>query len=109
MKVSLDECCPKPLKQALTGMDVYTVEMAGLKGVKNGSLLKAADGAYDVLITADKSLRYQQNLTNRKIAILELPFNSWRRLQSLMPEIQKALNSLSPAQYLEISVPLKIP
>jgi hypothetical protein len=109
MKVLLDECCPKPLKAALSGMDVSTVEMAGLKGVKNGALLAAADGVFDVLVTADKSLRYQQNLKNRKIAILELPFNSWRRLQSLLPAIQTAVSSIKPGQYLEVSVPPSSP
>lgn len=105
MKVLLDECCPGPLKDSLLGVDVSTVEMVGWKGIKNGKLVAAADGAYDVLVTADKSLRYQQNLKNRKIAILELPFNSWKRLQPIIPSIQVALNSIKPGQYLEISVP----
>jgi uncharacterized protein (DUF433 family) len=59
-EVLLDECCPAPLKRVLTGVDVFTVEMAGLKGMKNGELIKAADGTYDVLITADKNLRISE-------------------------------------------------
>jgi predicted nuclease of predicted toxin-antitoxin system len=102
MRVLLDECCPKPLKNALTGAEVFTVEMAGIKGVKNGELVKHADNNFDVLITADKNLRYQQQLANHKVAIIELPFNSWKRVQSIVPQIQNALTNIRPGQYVEI-------
>jgi hypothetical protein len=103
MKVLLDECCPKPLKNALTGGEFFTVEMAGFKGKKNGELIAAAEGQFDVLITADKNLRYQQQLKNRKLAIIELPFNSWKRLRSMIAPIQSALTAIQPGQYVEIS------
>lgn len=80
MKVLLDECCPQPLATLISGAQVFTVEATGMKGYKNGALVAAAEGQYDVLITADKNLRYQQNLAKRRIAIIELPFNSWKRL-----------------------------
>ena len=101
----LDECCPAPLKDAFTGIDVFTVETAGLKGTKNGDLLKAAEASFDVLITADKSLRYQQNLAGRKLAIVELPFNSWKRLQVMTREIETAIKSAHPGNYIEIRSP----
>lgn len=102
MKVLLDECCPKPLGKALSGAEFVTVEAANLKGIKNGELIRAADGVYDVLITADKNLRYQQNLSGRKVAIIELPFNSWKRLLRILPSIQTALNAVKPGEYVEI-------
>jgi hypothetical protein len=103
MKVLLDECCPRPLKNALSGGDIFTVEIAGLKGIKNGDLISAADGKFDVLITADKNLRYQQQLKNRKLAIIELPFNSWKRLRTMIAPIQNALNAIKSGEYVEIS------
>lgn len=102
MRVLLDECCPSPLASCLKDAEVYTVERAGLKGVKNGALVMAAEGAFSVVITADKNLRYQQDLRARKIAIVELPFNSWKRLRTLVPVIQAAIASIKPGQYLEI-------
>ena len=101
MRVLLDECCPRPLREVLSA-ECLTVDMAGLKGVENGNLIQAAEGKFDVLITADKNLRYQQNLVARRIAIIELPFNSWKRLRPIVPLIQSALAIIRPGQYLEI-------
>jgi hypothetical protein len=103
VNVLLDECSPRPLRGFLKNIELHTVEMAGFKGLKNGDLIRAADGRYDVLITADKNLRYQQNLSGRKIAIIELPFNSWKRLKNIVPKIQSALAIVQPGQYLEIT------
>jgi hypothetical protein len=83
----------------------FTVDMAKLKGLKNGELVKAAEASFDVLITADKSLRYQQNLARSRLGIIELPFNSWSRLNGMLPQIENALRSISPGQYLQISPP----
>ena len=102
MTILLDECCPKPLAKALSEFTITTTDQAGLKGFKNGDLIDAAEGSFDVVITADKNLRYQQNLKNRKIAILELPFNSWPRLRNLLPEIRRSLLDLKPGDYLEM-------
>lgn len=102
MRVLLDECTPRPLRKALVGHDVSTVEMANLKGVENGDLIQAAEGRFDALITADKNLRYQQNLTGRTIAIIELPFNSWPRLKPFVAGILDALKICTPGGYIEI-------
>lgn len=102
MKVLLDECCPNPLQKSLTGTEVLTVDMAGIKGLKNGELVNYAEKHFDVLITADKNFRYQQKLSGRKLAIIELPFNSWNRLQPILSRIQAALNSIKSGQYVEI-------
>ncbi len=60
MKVLLDECAPKYLKRVLTGHDVQTVQEIGWSGFENGDLLALAQTQFDVFITADKNLRYQQ-------------------------------------------------
>lgn len=103
MKVLLDECVPRPLRRFLTGHDLATIEQAGWKGVENGDLLQKAEAAFDAFITADKNLRYQQNLTSRRIAILELPTNDWLQLRPRVPEIQHALDSLKSGDYVALT------
>ena len=61
------------------------------------------DGTYDVFVTADKNLRYQQNLTRRRISIVEVPFNDSVKLLPLTPEIILAIEQSSPGSYIEIS------
>ncbi|MGZ8938730.1 MAG: DUF5615 family PIN-like protein [Limisphaerales bacterium] len=102
MKVLLDECCPAPIKKAIKGLEILTVEEAGLKGLANGTLLSAIEGKFAVLITADKNLRYQQNLTNRQVAIIELPTNSWLEIKALIPVLQATIARAQPGDYLII-------
>jgi len=72
MKVLIDECVPKVLKVELaaSGFDCTTVQEAGWSGKENGELLALADASFDVVVTIDRNLRYQQNLTGRRIALL---------------------------------------
>ena len=63
MKLLLDECAPRRLKNYFVGHDVSTIEQAGFKGLKHGNLLRAAEGKFEVLITVDKNIEYQQNTT----------------------------------------------
>ena len=60
MKILLDECTPAIVKKRLPHRDIHTVQEMGWSGVKNGELLKAAEGLFDVFITTDKNLRHQQ-------------------------------------------------
>ena len=106
MKVLLDECVPRPLRQMLSGHEVSTVQQTGWCGLANGDLLKKADGVFDVFITADKNLRYQQNLDGRKTAIIELPTPDWAVLQQMQSLLQSALSSIdSNHNYIEIPLP----
>ena len=73
--------------------------------MKNGRLLALIDGSYDVFITADKNLRYQQNLEGRKISIIEVPFNDSAKLLPLAPEILLAIEQSIPGSYIEIEPP----
>lgn len=72
MRLLLDECLPKQLKREFAGYVVVTVPEAGLAGLKNGALLARASGTFDVFITVDSNLRFQQNLANLGLAILVL-------------------------------------
>jgi hypothetical protein len=72
--------------------------------VKNGELLKLAEGVFDAFVTADQSLKYQQNLTGRRLAILGLSTNRWPRLKSKATEITTAIQALRPGDYVELPV-----
>lgn len=103
MKLLLDECVPRPLRKQLNGHDVATIEQAGLKGLENGDLLKAASTDFEVLVTVDKNIEYQQNPKNLPMAILILSANS-NRLQDLVSLIPKVLLALDNIKSGEIII-----
>ncbi len=103
MKLLLDECVPRPLRKQLKGHDVATIEQAGLKGLENGDLLKAASIDFEVLVTVDKNIEYQQNPKNLPMAILILSASS-NRLQDLVSLIPKALLALGNIKSGEIII-----
>ena len=103
--VILDENIPRKLGSRLHGRRVTTVPEQGWGGVKNGRLLALIDGSYDVFVTADKNLRYQQNLAGRKISIIEVPFNDSAKLLPLAPAILLAIEQSLPGSYIEIAPP----
>ena len=75
MKILLDESVPRLLKVRLPQLNISTAQEMGWAGIQNGELLRRAEELFDVFITADQNLRYQQQLTGRKLAILVLPSN----------------------------------
>ncbi|GAB3502665.1 hypothetical protein GCM10027341_30790 [Spirosoma knui] len=100
MKLLIDENLPKVLKQYLTEHDVYTVRDMGWQSKKNGELLKLMLAeSFDVLVTFDKNLRYQQNFAKYPIAVLVLNAfgNAFPFLEPLIPAMQKALSQPLPA------------
>ena len=99
MTIILDENLPQGLRRLLAPRPVTTVQQAGYGGMKNGQLLAALEGVFDILITADKNLRYQQNLTGRKLAIVELPTNRWPLLRPLQERIVEAVDRCQPSAY----------
>ena len=71
MRVLLDECLPRRLRSQFTGHDVHTVPEMGWAGKKNGELLALmATGGFEVLLTVDQNLRYQENLNDKRIGII---------------------------------------
>ncbi|MGH9817198.1 MAG: hypothetical protein ACRD6I_14080 [Candidatus Acidiferrales bacterium] len=79
---------------------VVTVQEAGWSGLRNGELLKRAEPQFNVFLTVDRNLRYQQNLLKNRIAILLVmaKFNNIRSLVPLVPEILKALGFIKPGE-----------
>src|ERR1035437_9044901 len=99
MRLLIDECVDERLRLLFPGYDCQTVRFAGLAGLKNGRLLKAAETAgFDVLITVDRHIPDQQNLTQRGIAVLILcgSTNRLRDLERLVPGAVSALRSITP-------------
>lgn len=105
-RVLLDHCVPRRVRQALAVCEVSTAYQQGWNELKNGALLEAAErAAFDVLVTADKNLRYQQRLTSRRIAVVELPTNTLPDLLPHFAAIADAVNRVQPGGYLELSFP----
>jgi predicted nuclease of predicted toxin-antitoxin system len=100
MKVLLDECVTRYLKRDFTEHEVLTVEDAGFKGLKNGRLLQAASGQYDVLVTVDQNLQYQQNLKTLAIAIIVLKAkrSTYPMLKLLMTQVLETLEKIKPGE-----------
>ena len=99
MKILFDENLPRPLKQFFPRDEVQTVQELGWAGIQNGELVNKADLIFDVLVLADKNLRYQQDLANRHIALVELPTNRWPLLKVMAPRIVDAVHSAKPQSY----------
>jgi hypothetical protein len=78
----------------------------GWSELSNGELLDAAEsGGFEVLVTTDRNLKYQQNLTARKIAIFVLTTPTWPRIQRALPEVVDAINNIVPGGYVEVAIP----
>jgi hypothetical protein len=106
MRILFDQGTPIPLRRALAGHEVATVHEVGWANLANGELLQQAETHYDLLITTDQNLRYQQNLAGRQLAILVLPTTSWPRLLPHAQAIAAAALALSRGEYLEFTLPI---
>jgi predicted nuclease of predicted toxin-antitoxin system len=97
VKVLLDECLPQKLRHHLQDHDVATVGYMGWSGITNGKLLAAAEAAgFDVLLTSDKGLGYQNNLAGRPIGVVALLAVSWNIIKYHLPAMQKAVVESAP-------------
>lgn len=106
MRIVLDENLPRPLVRIFgPGHQVATVQDLGLAGTANGALLAQLEGKHDVFVTADKNLRYQQNLAGRSLAIVELSTNRLPILRTMTAEIASAVTSAPPGSYLQVVPP----
>lgn len=106
MKVLIDECLPRGLKRLISGYECFTVREMGWSGRKNGELLSLADQRFDVLLTIDQGLQFEQNLANRNLALIVLKArsNDLEDLAPLIPQLLSALSLIKPAQILTVSV-----
>jgi hypothetical protein len=107
MRVLLDEQLPRHLARDLGGHDVSTVQQRDWAGLKNGELLRvAADAGIEVLVTADRNLQFQQNLSQSRLGIILLvaPSNALEDLRPLVPSLLAAIPNSRPGQLLRVEL-----
>ncbi len=105
MNIILDECTPRIVKKRLPHFGIRTVQEMGWAGVKNGALLNLVEGQFDVFITTDKNIRYQQNLSGRKLAFIVLPTTQVPIVAKLVPVAETALMTIQVGDFVEIPLP----
>lgn len=103
MKVLLDACVPRPLRKFLPHHTVSTAQEMGWGKLKNGVLLQAAEPEFDAFLTSDQNLKYQQNITGRKLAILVLPSNDWPMIRLHTDEIAAKVAALKQGDFVELN------
>jgi hypothetical protein len=108
MLVLFDHGTPRGIAQALRGHTVKEAKSEGWDTLSNGELLKAAEEAgFDVLLTTDTNLPYQQNLEGRKLAIVILSKNRWTLVRPVMQQIVNPVSSAKPGTFTTVNIPTR--
>ena len=105
VNILLDECVPRPLRKLLANHTCRTAQEMGWKSVKNGELLTLAEAQFDLFITSDQGLAYQENLRGRRIAIVELSTNKLRPIDAAAAQLRDAVEKISPAEFRRLEIP----
>ena len=108
MLILFDNGTPRGLARFLTGHSVEEARNRGWEELANGELIKAAEQAgFEVMVTTDKNIRYQQNLEARKIALVVLKNSQWPMVRLVAEDIAVAVLAALPGSYVEVEVPFK--
>jgi len=108
MRILFDQGVPRGLTASLGAHEVTEARKLGWEMISNGALLKLAEGAgFDLLLTTDKNVRYQQNLSDRKIALVVLGRSPWWLVRRRLNEIVAAVNNAAPGSYREVDIPFE--
>jgi hypothetical protein len=103
VKILFDQGTPAPLRKFLAAHEVVTAFERGWGALKNGELLAAAEQeGFAAIVTTDQNLRYQQNLPQRRLAIVVLMTTDWRRIRQETGSVVQAVSALSPGDYVEV-------
>ena len=106
MKILFDNGTPKPIAHSLPGHDITYARRVGWHELENGDLIQRAEAAgYDVLLSTDKNIRYQQNLAGRKIALVVLGNQQWPLVRLHLDRIAAVVNAATPGSYTEVDIP----
>jgi len=106
VRILFDQGTSVPLRQSLTRHEVTTAYEREWSRLKNGELLDAAEKqGFEVLVTTDSNLKYQQNLQSRRIAVVVLSTPSWPRIQRAVAEVVGAVDAASEGSYTEVEIP----
>jgi len=108
MRILFDHVTPSGIARSLSGHTVTKAKERGWDRLTNGDLLAEAERAgFDVLLTGDKNMRYQQNLTGRRIAIVVLSTPQWPVVRLNLEIISDAVNATTPGTYVEVQLKKK--
>ena len=108
MLILFDNGTPAPLRYALKGHVVVEALERGWDRLVNGELIAAAEAAgFEVLLTTDKNMRYQQNLKGRQIAFVVVGNQQWPTLRNYVERVVAAVNAATPGSYVEVEIPFK--
>ena len=104
MRILLDECLPRRLKRDLIGHDARTVPEMGWASKQNGELLELASGQFDVSLTVDRNLSFQQHVGKFNLAVVVMiaPGNRYRDLQPFIPKVRAMLDAARPGQVVRV-------
>jgi hypothetical protein len=108
VKLLLDHCLPRRLKQSFADHDVATAAEMGWETLRNGKLLTAAASAgFEAMVTIDKNLKHQQNLSTLPLAVVVIlaPTNRFGDIVRFVPEVESALQSLQARTLVEVTAP----
>jgi hypothetical protein len=108
MHILFDHGTPSGIRRALTGHAITEAIERGWDRISNGELLTKAEAAgFELLLTTDKNISYQQNLKGRRIAIVVLGNSAWRMVRLHLDRIVTAVNEATPGSYAEVKIPFK--
>jgi hypothetical protein len=106
IRILLDQNAPFGLRRLLLGHDVAKAASLGWSTIQNGDLIRAAEEAgFAVLITCDRNIRHQQNLTGRQLALIELTTNQWATIRDNIAEVLTVIETATPGSYATIRFP----
>jgi hypothetical protein len=105
MRILFDNGTPRGVASALLGHVVEEARLHGWDTLRNGELLDAAEAAgYELFLTTDRNIRYQQNLTGRRIAVVVLGKGRWRLIKARLSAIAAAVNAATPGSFTEVEI-----
>jgi hypothetical protein len=107
MRVLFDQATPVPIRRFLIGHTVSTAAQQHWDTLKNGDLLTAAEQAgFEVFVTTDKNMRYQQHMAGRAIAVVVIGIQQWPALQPHVALVVAAVNAATPSSFTEVDIPV---
>ena len=108
MKILFDNGAPNPIARSLVGHAVTFARRIGWHELENGELIQRAEEAgFELLLSTDKNIRYQQNLSDRKIALVVLGNSQWPIVRLHLDKIVTAVNACTPGSYAEVEIPFR--
>lgn len=108
MRILFDKGTPRQLRHRLFGHEVETAQERGWDTLTNGDLLdRAEEAGFEALVTTDQGIRYQQNMLNRRVAVVVLMNTAWPRIARRTESVRQALEGIQPGEVREIHIPMR--